>query len=143
MPCARVRRPTFASLALGLLFAAGCDKGEEGTATPNDDPVLPEEGRDEVESPVEEDVEEATGDEVSSASPWIDIHNGCTDPVGYCVKHPDGRETQTSMNGSSHQAYQIAPGGAVRSRDENGRCDAVLFEVSAETGDSDFYLCKS
>lgn len=121
------------------LLAFGCDKGEGESNSPNDDPAMVpsevDENAGEPEAPAGEPAAAA------AASPWIDIHNGCSDTVGYCVKHPDGREVQTSMNGSSHQAYQIAPGGAVRSRDGDGRCDAVLFEVSADTGDSDFYLC--
>ncbi len=142
-----------ALLVFSLTVATGCDRddGPGATQDPGGDgvPNAPASDVANGEGQSERDAGaiappafDATA-EVQGATVTIEVYNGCTEVLGYCVKRADGRETHASKGPSTYEKYELIAGDVVTLKDENDRCGAVVLEVDASTSSGTRVdLCK-
>lgn len=144
---------TVALLAFSLTAVAGCDRdggpgatqdpgGAQAPGTRASDIENGEGGSELDGGAIAPPVGDATA-EAEGATVTIEVYNGCTEVLGYCVKRADGRETHASKGPSTYEKYELVAGDVVTRKDDNDRCGDVVLEVDASTSSGTRVdLCK-
>lgn len=134
----RTRARVVALCAVVSSNVAACDRSDaSGPAAPHDGASSTTSTSPGGETPTEGPADATTTQVDAASAPastrTIEVYNGCTEPIDFCIDRADGRETRGSRGPSSYERYELVPGDEVRQRETGGSCGAVLLTVSEQT----------